>query len=51
VAVGADGVMIEVHPQPEDALCDGPQQIRLGEFGRVADEIRTLVALMGKTIG
>jgi 3-deoxy-7-phosphoheptulonate synthase len=51
VAVGADGVMIEVHPQPEDALCDGPQQIRLGEFGRVADEIRTLVALMGKSIG
>lgn len=51
VAVGADGVMIEVHPHPEDALCDGPQQIRLGELGRVADELRALVALMGKTIG
>ncbi len=32
VAAGADGVMIEVHPQPEDALCDGPQQIPIGEF-------------------
>jgi 3-deoxy-7-phosphoheptulonate synthase len=51
VAAGADGVMVEVHPQPEDALCDGPQQIRVGEFARFADEIRTLVALMGKTVG
>ena len=51
VAAGADGVMVEVHPQPEDALCDGPQQIRIGEFARFADEIRTLVALMGKTVG
>jgi 3-deoxy-D-arabino-heptulosonate 7-phosphate (DAHP) synthase len=37
-------------PQP-DALCDGPQQIRVGEFARFADEIRTVVALMGKTVG
>jgi len=51
VAAGADGVMVEVHPQPEDALCDGPQQIRIGEFARFADEIRTVVALMGKTVG
>ena len=44
--------MIEVHPQPEDALCDGPrQELRVGEFARFADEIRTLVALMGKTVG
>ena len=51
VAAGADGVMVEVHPQPEDALCDGPQQVRVGEFARFADEIRTVVALMGKTVG
>jgi 3-deoxy-7-phosphoheptulonate synthase len=51
VAVGADGVMVEVHPQPEDALCDGPQQIRVGEFARFADEVTKLVALMGKTVG
>jgi 3-deoxy-7-phosphoheptulonate synthase len=50
-AVGADGVMVEVHPQPEDALCDGPQQIRVGEFARFADEMRTIIALMGKTVG
>lgn len=51
VAAGADGVMIEAHPQPEDALCDGPQQVRAGEFARLADEIHTVVALMGKTVG
>ncbi|HLG07486.1 MAG TPA: hypothetical protein VI409_02320 [Gaiellaceae bacterium] len=43
--------MVEVHPQSEDALCDWPQQIRVGELARFADEIRTLVALMGKTVG
>jgi 3-deoxy-7-phosphoheptulonate synthase len=51
VAAGADGVMVEVHPQPEDALCDGPQQIRVGEFARFADEVTKLVAVMGKTVG
>ena len=51
VAAGADGIIVEVHPSPDEALCDGPQQIRVGEFARFADEIRTLVALMGKTIG
>ena len=50
-AAGADGVMVEVHPRPEDALCDGPQQIRVGEFARFADEMRTIVALLGKTVG
>jgi 3-deoxy-7-phosphoheptulonate synthase len=51
VAVGADGVMVEVHPRPEEALCDGPQQIPAGEFAEFAAEIDRLVALMGKTIG
>jgi 3-deoxy-7-phosphoheptulonate synthase len=51
VAAGADGVMVEVHPQPEDALCDGPQQIRIVDFARFADEVTKVVALMGKTVG
>ena len=51
VAAGADGVMIEVHPQPEDALCDGPQQIRVGEFARSPTRSARVVALMGKTVG
>jgi 3-deoxy-7-phosphoheptulonate synthase len=51
VAVGADGVMVEVHPRPEEALCDGPQQIPAGEFADFAAQIERLVALMGKRIG
>jgi 3-deoxy-7-phosphoheptulonate synthase len=51
VAAGADGIIVEVHPRPEEALCDGPQQIPVGEFDAFADEIRSLVALMGNEIG
>jgi 3-deoxy-7-phosphoheptulonate synthase len=50
-AVGADGVIVEVHPQPEDALCDGPQQIRASEFGEFAREISAIASLMGRHIG
>ena len=51
VAAGADGVMVEVHPAPEEALSDGPQQIPAGEFDEFAGEIRELAALMGKVVG
>lgn len=51
VAAGADGIIVEVHPRPEEALCDGPQQIPAAEFDAFADEIRSLVALMGLEIG
>ncbi|HEY3183260.1 MAG TPA: 3-deoxy-7-phosphoheptulonate synthase [Gaiellaceae bacterium] len=51
VAVGADGIIVESHPRPEEALCDGPQQIPTDQFGAFADEVRSFVALMGKEIG
>ncbi|MFN2627663.1 MAG: 3-deoxy-7-phosphoheptulonate synthase [Gaiellaceae bacterium] len=51
VAAGADGIIVEVHPRPEEALCDGPQQIPAAEFEDFAAEIRALVSLMGRTIG
>jgi 3-deoxy-7-phosphoheptulonate synthase len=51
VAAGADGIIVEVHPLPEEALCDGPQQIPAAEFAEFADEIRALASLMGRTIG
>jgi 3-deoxy-7-phosphoheptulonate synthase len=51
VAVGADGIIVESHPRPEEALCDGPQQIPSAEFGEFAADIRAAVALMGKEIG
>jgi 3-deoxy-7-phosphoheptulonate synthase len=51
VAAGADGVLVEVHPRPEEALCDGPQQIRAEDFGAFAAEIAALVAVMGRELG
>ena len=49
VAAGADGIIVEVHPRPEEALCDGPQQIPTARVPASSrDEIRALVELMGK---
>jgi 3-deoxy-D-arabino-heptulosonate 7-phosphate (DAHP) synthase len=31
-AIGADGIMVEIHPNPEEALSDGPQSLRLDQF-------------------
>lgn len=42
VAAGADGLMIEVHNDPENALCDGPQSLRPEEFMELADELRKI---------
>jgi 3-deoxy-7-phosphoheptulonate synthase len=50
-AVGADGIIVESHPAPEEALCDGPQQIPTAEFGEFAREVREVVELLGKRIG
>jgi 3-deoxy-7-phosphoheptulonate synthase len=51
VAAGADGIIVEVHPRPEEALCDGPQLIPTPEFKDFAAEIRALASLMGRAIG
>jgi 3-deoxy-7-phosphoheptulonate synthase len=51
VAAGADGIIVEVHPEPEHALSDAAQQIPVGDFPHFADEIRALASLMGKVVG
>jgi len=50
-AVGADGIIVEAHPRPDEALCDGPQQLPTAGFEGFAREIREIAALMGKEIG
>ena len=50
-AVGADGIIVESHPNPEQALCDGPQQIPTAEFGEFAREVTQIAELLGKQIG
>jgi 3-deoxy-7-phosphoheptulonate synthase len=50
-AVGADGIIVETHPHPEEALSDAAQQIPTSEFADFAAEVSAIVALMGKEIG
>ncbi len=42
MAVGADGLMIEVHNDPANALCDGPQSLKPEKFQELMDELRVL---------
>lgn len=42
VAVGADAVMVEIHPNPEEALSDGPQALTLTRFAKLMQQIRQL---------
>ena len=51
VAVGADGIIVETHPRPEEALSDAAQQIPTAEFGEFARDIAAIVELLGKRIG
>lgn len=48
VAAGADGLMIETHPNPSIALSDGPQSLTFPQFEELCRELRPLAALMGK---
>jgi 3-deoxy-7-phosphoheptulonate synthase len=49
VAAGADGVIVETHPNPEHALCDGPQSLPTEAFAEYAARLLELVAWTGKT--
>lgn len=51
VAVGADGLMIEVHPDPEHARCDGPQSLTPEMFADIMNELRPRLVLEGKVLG
>jgi 3-deoxy-7-phosphoheptulonate synthase len=49
-AAGADGVIVEVHPCPEEALCDGPQALRAEEFTEYLRKLEAAAELAGKTL-
>ena len=48
-AVGADGIIVEVHPAPDEAICDGPQALVADEFAAYAEKVEAAAALAGKT--
>ncbi|MEJ2666192.1 MAG: 3-deoxy-7-phosphoheptulonate synthase [Deinococcales bacterium] len=49
-AAGADGLIVEVHPCPEEALSDAAQQLDEGEFGALMARLRGVVTALGKTL-
>ena len=49
-AVGADGLMVEVHNDPPHAKCDGQQSLTPEKFRRLMDKLRPLAQLMGKAL-
>jgi 3-deoxy-7-phosphoheptulonate synthase len=51
VAAGADGLLIEVHVDPEKALCDGPQSLYPEQFVELMDELRIIVPAVRRTLG
>lgn len=50
IAAGADGLMIEVHPNPKVALSDGPQSLDPHDFKVLMDELRPIAHAMGRTL-
>jgi 3-deoxy-7-phosphoheptulonate synthase len=48
IAVGADGIIVDVHPHPEQALCDGPQALVDDDLRSLAAAVRQLPPLMGR---
>jgi len=48
IAVGADGVIVDVHPDPEQALCDGPQALLGAELRQLAQAVRQLPPAVGR---
>ncbi len=50
VAVGADGIMVEVHPNPREALCDGPQSLDIEGLRALVDELTRVAAAVDKKL-
>jgi 3-deoxy-7-phosphoheptulonate synthase len=50
VACGADGLIIEVHPKPEEALSDGPQSLKPAKFAQLMRELRPVAEAVGRTL-
>jgi 3-deoxy-7-phosphoheptulonate synthase len=50
LAAGADGLLIEVHPDPERAVKDGPQSLKIEKFEALMAEIRLLVTALGRSV-
>ena len=50
VAVGADGLMLEMHPEPERAMSDGPQSLKPEKFAALVEELKVFAEAAGRTL-
>jgi 3-deoxy-7-phosphoheptulonate synthase len=50
IAAGADGLLIEVHPRPESALSDGPQQLKPSRFADLMKALKPLAEAVGRSL-
>ncbi|MGI6537153.1 MAG: 3-deoxy-7-phosphoheptulonate synthase [Caldicoprobacterales bacterium] len=48
IAAGTDGLLVEVHPSPKEALSDGPQSLNFTSFARLMDDIRNIAGFLGR---
>jgi len=51
IAAGADGLLIEVHPRPEEALCDGPQSLTPDNFFNLMQNLWAVAGVMNRKMG
>jgi 3-deoxy-7-phosphoheptulonate synthase len=49
-AAGADGLIVEVHPHPDQAICDGPQQLVADDFAEYVERVQAAAAVAGKAL-
>jgi 3-deoxy-7-phosphoheptulonate synthase len=50
IAAGADGLIIEVHPRPEEAMSDGPQSLKPEKFAKLVTEMKAIAEAVGRKI-
>ncbi len=50
IAAGADGIIVEVHNNPEQALCDGEQSITPEQFGSLMETLKKYAEIENRTI-
>lgn len=48
ISAGADGIMVEVHPDPDSALCDGPQALTLERFEDMMNKLKAIAKIVGR---
>lgn len=51
IAAGADGLLVEVHPSPEQALSDGAQSLDPPAFAQLMDDLRSIAPIVGRRLG